>query len=132
MVKLILFDLDGVITDTKEIHYRTLNNAISEIDPKYIITEHEHVTRYDGLKTITKLNMLTEDKGLPITSLNKHLVLTGNPGTGKTTVARILGEIYKEIGLLSKGHFVEVGQENLVAEYTGQTAKKTAKVIAWI
>jgi HAD superfamily hydrolase (TIGR01509 family) len=68
MVKLILFDLDGVITDTKEIHYRTLNNAISEIDPKYIITEHEHVTRYDGLKTITKLNMLTEDKGLPITS----------------------------------------------------------------
>lgn len=68
MVKLILFDLDGVITDTKEIHYRTLNNAISEIDPKYIITEHEHVTRYDGLKTITKLNMLTEDKGLPTIS----------------------------------------------------------------
>jgi len=68
MVKLILFDLDGVITDTKEIHYRTLNKAISEIDPKYIITEHEHVTRYDGLKTITKLNMLTEDKGLPATT----------------------------------------------------------------
>jgi len=68
MVKLILFDLDGVITDTKEIHYRTLNKAISEIDPKYIITEHEHVTRYDGLKTITKLNMLTEYKGLPATT----------------------------------------------------------------
>ena len=68
MVKLILFDLDGVITDTKEIHYRTLNKAISEIDPKYIITEHEHVTRYDGLKTITKLNMLTEDKGLSATT----------------------------------------------------------------
>ena len=65
MVKLILFDLDGVITDTKEIHYRSLNDAISEIDPKFIITEHEHVTRYDGLKTITKLNMLTDDKGLP-------------------------------------------------------------------
>jgi beta-phosphoglucomutase-like phosphatase (HAD superfamily) len=59
MVKLILFDLDGVITDTKEIHYRTLNTSISEIDPKYKITEHEHVTRYDGLKTITKLNMIT-------------------------------------------------------------------------
>jgi HAD superfamily hydrolase (TIGR01509 family) len=68
MVKLILFDLDGVITDTKEIHYRTLNKAISEIDPKYVITEHEHVTRYDGLKTITKLNMLTEYKGLPATT----------------------------------------------------------------
>jgi HAD superfamily hydrolase (TIGR01509 family) len=66
MIKLILFDLDGVITDTKEIHYKTLNEAISEIHTKYIITEYEHNTKYGGLKTITKLNMLTEDKGLPI------------------------------------------------------------------
>jgi len=65
MIKLILFDLDGVITDTKEIHYRTLNDAIAEVDTKYVITEHEHVTKYDGLKTITKLNMLTKEKGLP-------------------------------------------------------------------
>lgn len=85
-----------------------------------------HVKKIMDLETINKKR---KAQGLPITSLNKHLVLTGNPGTGKTTVARILGEIYKEIGLLSKGHFVEVGQENLVAEYTGQTAKKTAKVI---
>ena len=85
-----------------------------------------HVKKIMDLETINKKR---KAQGLPVTSLNKHLVLTGNPGTGKTTVARILGEIYKEIGLLSKGHFVEVGQENLVAEYTGQTAKKTAKVI---
>jgi HAD superfamily hydrolase (TIGR01509 family) len=64
MIKLILFDLDGVITDTKEIHYRTLNNAIAEVGSEYVITEHEHVTKYDGLKTLTKLNMLTKDKGL--------------------------------------------------------------------
>ena len=49
-IKLILFDLDGVITDTKEIHYHALNNSISEVDSKYIITPQEHVSRYDGLK----------------------------------------------------------------------------------
>jgi HAD superfamily hydrolase (TIGR01509 family) len=65
MIKLILFDLDGVIADTKEIHYKTLNNAIAEISSEYVITEHEHVTKYDGLKTLTKLIMLTTDKGLP-------------------------------------------------------------------
>jgi HAD superfamily hydrolase (TIGR01509 family) len=66
MKKLILFDLDGVITDTKHIHYEALNDAISSFDKKYIITPQEHVSRYDGLKTGTKLNMLTEEKGLPI------------------------------------------------------------------
>ena len=63
-IKLILFDLDGVITDTKEIHYYALNNSISEIDYKYIITPEEHVSKYDGLKTLTKLEMLTKYKGL--------------------------------------------------------------------
>ena len=67
MKKLVLFDLDGVIVDTKEIHYKALNDAISQVDPKYIITEAEHVARYDGLKTRTKLNMLSEEKGLPYT-----------------------------------------------------------------
>jgi HAD superfamily hydrolase (TIGR01509 family) len=67
-IKLILFDLDGVITDTKEIHYHALNNSISEIDSKYIITPFEHVSKYDGLKTLTKLEMLTKFKGLPVES----------------------------------------------------------------
>jgi beta-phosphoglucomutase-like phosphatase (HAD superfamily) len=65
-IKLILFDLDGVITDTKDIHYEVLNKAISEVDPIYIITEREHINKYDGLKTGTKLKMLTDEKGLPI------------------------------------------------------------------
>ena len=71
MTKLILFDLDGVIVDTKDIHYKALNDAISLVDPKYIITETEHVSRYDGLKTRTKLNMLSEEKGLPYTDHQK-------------------------------------------------------------
>ena len=66
MVKLILFDLDGVLVDTKEIHYKTLNESIKKIDEKYIITELEHVSKFDGLKTKTKLNLLSKEKGLPI------------------------------------------------------------------
>lgn len=58
-----------------------------------------------------------------------HLAFTGNPGTGKTTVARIVGRIYKQIGLLSRGHFVEVSRTDLIAGYQGQTALKVKKVI---
>ena len=71
MKKLVLFDLDGVIVDTKQVHYEALNDAISQVDPKYTITEAEHVSRYDGLKTLTKLNMLSEEKDLPYTDHQK-------------------------------------------------------------
>lgn len=66
LVKLIVFDLDGVLVDAKQIHYETLNKALSEIDPKYIITESEHLSIYDGLKTTQKLKLLSKNKGLPV------------------------------------------------------------------
>ena len=64
MVKLIIFDLDGVLVEAKKIHYDTLNRALYEIDPYYIISESEHLSTYDGLKTTQKLELLTKNKGL--------------------------------------------------------------------
>ena len=66
MVKLIIFDLDGVLVEAKQIHYDTLNKALYEIDPYYIISETEHLSIYDGLKTTQKLELLTKNKGLSV------------------------------------------------------------------
>jgi HAD superfamily hydrolase (TIGR01509 family) len=64
MIKLIIFDLDGVLVEGKKIHYNTLNQSLKEIDEKYVITEAEHLSIYDGLKTTQKLELLTQNKGL--------------------------------------------------------------------
>ena len=64
MTKLIIFDLDGVLVEAKQIHYDTLNQALREIDEKYVITEAEHLSIYDGLKTTQKLELLTKNKEL--------------------------------------------------------------------
>ncbi len=82
-----------------------------------------------SLINLVKVRKLREENGLAVPPMSLHMVFMGNPGTGKTTVARILSELYCTIGVLSKGHLVEVDRSGLVAGFVGQTAIKAGDVI---
>lgn len=107
---------DDIIMDSQ-------NELHSLIGLSSVKAEVERLTNFIRIMTVR------EKQGLPVSEISYHCVFTGNPGTGKTTVARILANIYSELGVVEKGHLVETDRSGLVAEYVGQTAVKTNKII---
>lgn len=82
-----------------------------------------------SLQSHIRMQELRREQGMKVSSISKHMIFTGNPGTGKTTIARLLARYMKAIGALSKGQLVEVTRADLVAKYVGQTAPLTMSVI---
>jgi Holliday junction resolvasome RuvABC ATP-dependent DNA helicase subunit len=97
-----------------------LDELVGLADVKAEIHRQAAVLRVEGLR---------QQAGLKAPTITRHMIFNGNPGTGKTTVARLVAGIYRALGLLSKGQLVEVDRSELVAGYLGQTAMKTAEVV---
>lgn len=127
--------------DEKKVELQTAVAAESEAkEPEPTYEElMEEMDALVGLETVKedikaminflRICKLRQERGLKTPELSHHMVFSGNPGTGKTTIARLLSKIYKAIGLLEKGQLVEVDRAGLIAGYQGQTAIKTAEVV---
>ena len=118
---------DNYIVGDVKIENEELEQVLEELDGLVGLKS----VKQDVLANINllKINKMRKEKGLPELQISRHMVFTGEPGTGKTTVARIMAQIYKSLGVVSKGHLVETDRSGMVAGYVGQTALKAAQVI---
>ncbi len=120
-------DEDEVVKDSFIINEPLDTDPYKELDELIGLKQVKEEVR--TLANFVKVQRMREEKGMKVPKMSYHLVFTGSPGTGKTTVARIVARIYKDLGILKKGHTVETDRSGLVAEYVGQTAVKTNAII---
>lgn len=118
-----LWDAEENVVEDK----RSLEELLAELNKLIGLERVKKIV--NDLIVYQTVQQMRRNNGLNATRNTLHMAFTGNPGTGKTTVARIVGHVYKKLGLLSKGHFIEVSRTDLIAGYQGQTALKVKKVI---
>ena len=112
------------VMDTEELNLEVLMEKLNSLTGMASVKQE-----VNNLVNLLKICKIRQEKGLQLPPTTNHLVFLGNPGTGKTTVARILSQIYHGLGVLSKGHLVEVDRSGLVAGYMGQTSEKVMEVV---
>ncbi len=103
-----------------------LEDLLAELDELIGLTAVKEEVRL--LSALLQVQQLRKDRDLPVVDSTKHLIFSGNPGTGKTTVGRLLARIYRSLGVVDKGQLIEVDRSGLVAGFVGQTATKVAEV----
>ena len=106
---------------------KTLDELLEELN--ILIGLNKVKEDVKSLINLVKIRNIRKERGMESPDMSLHMVFSGNPGTGKTTIARLLAQIYKAMGLLSKGHLIEVDRSGLVGGYVGQTALKVQEVV---
>lgn len=129
------FNIDDILKGRSS-NKKSSSTIKKENGPSPTTTLEQLIGLNDVKKQIRDIGHLMKNRkdreraGLPAITMSQHLVFTGNPGTGKTTVARLVGQIYRESGLLKKGQFIEIDGRGLIGEYVGQTATKARGIIS--
>ena len=116
--------LDGVFQETTQ---ESLEDIINELN--HLVGLGNVKREINALVNFIKVEKMRSEHGMSPTKLSLHFVFQGSPGTGKTTVARLLGRIFKAMGIVERGHVVEVDRSQMVGQYVGQTAPRTNEVI---